>query len=656
MANKSDPALRNINGYVASKLKSFSETERDFESLFEYMFSERENVMFEKSEGYRIVETTYGECRDSIFKRSAALSARLVGLPADSAVGICLPNGREWIEVFWSVLMCGRRPLLMNQRLDNKILSCAAEECGVSLIISESGEEDFGEGFTVIGLGEIEPGSESYEAGDFGKEVLIMSSGTGDHVKIAAYTAENFYWMVTDSLSIIKRCSAMKKHFDGRLKQLAFLPFSHIFGLVSVYIWFAFFSRTFVLLKGFDKDTLINTIRRHKVTHIFAVPLLWNKVYTEAVKGIRKRGEKTEKRFNRAVALYKKLSAVPPAAALFSKLAFREVRKNLFGNSIRFMISGGSEISSEVLGFFNAIGYRLANGYGMTEIGITSFEMKNDYRLLASGSVGLPFDSCEYRIENGRLFVRSSSAASRVTEGGRIIARGGEWYDTGDLAELKNGRYRILGRSDDVVISATGENLNPCLIEEGFRIDGVRECCLVGLREGGGEVRPTLVLSLKPLIGGSGAAKVFNEAKRHLSESGLENMITRILIVKEPLMDENDFKLNRRRIAEKLMNGGFTLADGERACSEASDKAADSALLTQIRGLFAEALGKDISEIAPESDFFLDLGGSSLDFFGVVSKIQHKHDIAFPVGSGRSLSNPSEIAAFIMETVNGEKN
>lgn len=184
-------------------------------------------------------------------------------------------------------------------------------------------------------------------------------------------------------------------------------------------------------------------------------------------------------------------------------------------------------------------------------------------------------------------------------------------------------------------------------------MDGVRECCLVALKGNGdgGDVRPTLVLSLKPFVGADGSGRIYEEVKARLSQNGLEDLITRILIVREPLMNENEFKLNRRRIAELINRGELTAYEGTQARSSAAG--AGSELLSRVMQLFADALGKELSEISPESDFFLDLGGSSLDFFGVVSKIRHDYDIAFPVDSGRSLSTPSEIAAFMTETLNG---
>lgn len=651
MANIGIGGARNINEYVAKKLKAFENTEKDFGALFDFMFSEEENIMFETSRGYRIEKSTYGEVKNSIIRRGAALDRALTGIERGSVIGIYLENSREWIEVFWSVLMCGYCPLLMNQRLDkHNLIKASRDACACAVIASDT-DAAFLDFIRVVKLSEIEPAKDRCENRAFGGSIIVMSSGTSDRVKLAYYRAENFASMVNDSFDIIKDCPAIKKHYNGSLKQLAFLPFSHIFGLVAVYIWFAFFSRTFVLINGMDKKVLIDTIRRHEITHIFAVPLFWNTVYREALKTIRERGEKTEKRFIKGMRLSDKLTGV--FGRLFRRIAFREVRKNLFGNSIRFMITGGSEIDGEVLRFFNGIGYRLANGYGMTEIGITSVELSSDIRRLNSGSVGVPFASSEYSIRDGCLFVRGRSSAACVREGERTLNEGVNWYRTGDLAEFKDGGYRILGRTDDVVIAANGENLNPLLIEDKFRIDGISECALVGLRGETG-LKPCLVVALEALAGRDGAIKTLDEVRRIISTNGLDGLIARVAATRDSLLKEGEFKLNRSKIAKRLSLGEYKLFDD----NAVNDDFDEQELIDRVRELFKNALDRDIDEIGADSDFFLDLGGSSLDFFGVVSELTREYGVAFPVENGKSISRPREIAKWIFEqtyAANGDK-
>jgi fatty-acyl-CoA synthase len=69
------------------------------------------------------------------------------------------------------------------------------------------------------------------------------------------------------------------------------------------------------------------------------------------------------------------------------------------------------------------------------------------------------------------------------------------WFHTGDLAERDaDGRYRIVGRSKELIISG-GENIHPAEIENLLaQHPDVAECCVVGLPDARwGEV-PVLVV------------------------------------------------------------------------------------------------------------------------------------------------------------------
>lgn len=621
-----------VNRFVADKLRRFSTMDRSFASLFVLMFSERDNILYERSEGFQIIKTSYGEARKETLARASALRGLLSGLPQDAVVGLYMDNSLSWIECFWAILCAGFRPLLMNLRLDDAALEAALHDAGAAAVVSE------GKRFSVLTVeaASLVSGCAPLPEGPFGSELLVMSSGTSAHVKLCAYGAEEIYAQICDSYQIIRRCRAIKGFCDGQLKHLAFLPFYHIFGLTAMYIWFGFFSRTFVELPDLAPQTILSTIRRHRVTHIFAVPLFWNRVYEQALKTIRARGEKTWASFCRALALSRKLARVPLLGRAFSRLAFREVRDNLFGDSIRFLIAGGSSIRPEVLAFFNGIGYRLANGYGASEIGIGSVELSGSSRWLDRGFTGKPMSSLEYHInENGELLVRGSAVARRIIEGGE--AREGQgWFNTHDLAECERGHYRILGRRDDLVIGPNGENLNPENVEERLRSEQASELCLIQAEE------PTLLVSVPAALPAAALAAREQALRESIARCGLTAQIGRLVFVGGPLLGPEEFKLNRRRLREDYLAGRLPLLRPAEAAAGESD-----ALLEAVREAMAAALGCEREAIAPGADFFLDLGGSSLDYFALIAALQERWGIDFPSEGGSSLSTAEALCAYI---------
>ena len=475
-----------------------------------------------------------------------------------------------------------------------------------------------------------------------------MSSGTTESLKVCAYSAEEIYYQILESYQIIRACAPVKKFYHGHLKLLAFLPFYHVFGLVAVYVWFAFFSRTFVHLSDMSPDTIVNTIKRHKVTHVFAVPLFWEKVYEQAQAAIARQDAATRSRLQKGLRLAGRIGDVPVIGRAFIRKAFRPVRERIFGESVCFCITGGSRIPESVLTFFNRIGYRLSNGYGMTEVGITSVELSSKQKYLTDGFVGKPLACVEYKInEQGELLVRGKATARRILQDGKPIDAG-DFYNTRDLAECVNGRYRILGRRDDVIVAPNGENLNPELLESYFAGEDVNAVALIRERTPAGE-SPVLLASVKRTLTPARFAAVDERLKQTAASLGLSSLLGKIVYTSDPLIGADDFKCNRTRLARALEAGDLTVLLPEQFCK---DDAAGDEVTEQVRALFATALCKAPEDIRADADFFLDEGGTSLDYFAMIAALQEAFAIPFPSEGDTGLNTVAQIVSFIK---NGEQ-
>ncbi len=628
--------FKSINAFVEDKLALFDSKGHTFETLFELMFREEDNIMWEQSEGYRIRTFTYREVREMISEKTGTLQGSLSELAPGSVVGLSMENSVEWIGWFWAIIRSGFRPLLINTRLPGELLADALAAAGCAAVIS-SGEKYGVPTLDASALASRE--SRAGEVREYGREILFMSSGTSGSVKICAYTAEEFYYQIRGSFRLITECPALKKHYGGRLKLLTFLPFYHIFGFVAVYLWFTFFSRTLVGLGDMSPETILGTIKRHKITHLFAVPLFWEKVYSAAMRKIADRGAETLAKFRKASKLREKLPG--RAGELFSKLAFREIRDNLFGDSIVFMITGGSTIDPEVISFFNTVGYRLANGYGMTETGITSVELSPKRQLLFGGCVGHPMENVEFMINgSGELLVRGKTSAAYVIEGGVTTRRDG-WFDTHDLAKREGGSYRILGRRDDLIVSPGGENINPVVTEPLLRPAGSSGVCLISDKNG--EARePVLLVSVGRFASAETLETIGAETKELIEKARLSGTVRRIAFVAAPLLNDSEIKLNRSRLAKDYGEGRLPLLTPETASSRAGDE-----LTGKIAAIFAEAIGDTGAVIPADADFFTDCGGTSLDYLSMIAVLEKEFGIPFPTDGGSGLRTPRQFADFI---------
>ncbi len=626
----------NICSYVKFKLNEYSGEKKDLESLFNYMFDETDNIMVETSDGYRIKKTTYGEFKKSILEITPTVCDILADVPTGEMIGLYMSNCVEWIQIFWAILASGYTPLLMNTRLSDEVLEGILVDYSVKCVISD------GKIFSVkTALKEeiIRLSDKPYTYRPFGDEVVFMSSGTTNDIKLCAYNGENFFYQICDSANILEQCSKMGEHYEGELKHLVLLPFYHVFGFIAVYLWFGFFSRTFVFPKDLSPDTVQRTVKKHKVTHIFAVPMVWESICKIAMRKIKAKGENTLRNFNRSCTL---VNSLGKSGDLIASHLLGEVREAIFGDSIRFLITGGSNISPETVRFFNGIGYHLVNGYGMTEIGITSFEKSRKRKDVNKCSIGAPFGYTEYALDEcSRLLVKGKTRAARIMQKGKVtLTNYDEWFNTGDIMRYVDGRYYADGRSDDLIVSENGDNLNPTIAERELKVNGVDSVCIFNGRDG-----VTLLLSVPGIYSNTVLKAICGEVDARLVLSKLNSTVSKIILTHEKLLRDGEIKLSRKKIAQRVEQGEMSMFNPRNIDDHVCELM--SGLEKDIISCFAEALGKDSSQIQKDADFFRDLGGTSLDYFTLLKIIATRIGIDFLADGNAKFSTVKDFAEYI---------
>ncbi|PQM37085.1 putative acyl-activating enzyme 16 chloroplastic isoform X1 [Prunus yedoensis var. nudiflora] len=168
-------------------------------------------------------------------------------------------------------------------------------------------------------------------------------------------------------------------------------------------------------------------------------------------------------------------------------------------------ISGGGSLPPHVDKFFEAIGVKVQNGYGLTETSPVIAARRPNCNVL--GSVGPPIRHTEFKVvesETGEVLLPGSTGIvkvrgpqvmkgyyknSRATE--QVLDEDG-WLNTGDIGWIaphhSTGRSRrcggfvvLEGRAKDTIVLSTGENVEPVELEEAaMRSSLIQQIVVVG--------------------------------------------------------------------------------------------------------------------------------------------------------------------------------
>ena len=169
-----------------------------------------------------------------------------------------------------------------------------------------------------------------------------------------------------------------------------------------------------------------------------------------------------------------------------------------FGLKFWALISGGGALPGPLEQFWNALGFVLVQGYGMTET--TALITLNHPFHVARGTIGKPLPGREVKLgPDGEVLVRGAIISGATWSGGALHEpRRDEWLATGDLAQAQpSGELRFLGRKSEVIVTAAGVNLHPEDLEAAIEQEpDVAACAVVAMETAAGP-EPCAVLALR---------------------------------------------------------------------------------------------------------------------------------------------------------------
>ena len=341
--------------------------------------------------------------------------------------------------------------------------------------------------------------------------LIVYTSGTTGNPKGVEITYRN---MLSQVLAVGKCFS-----FDRNDAMLSILPMNHLFEISVGFMSFLNKGASIYYSNSLKPKDIFPIMREKKITFMVAVPAFLKLMKTTIETEIKQYGPFKKAFYNFKYAIAKIINN-----KALSKILFRELNLK-FGGKFKGFMSGGAPLDINVAKFFETIGIRIYEAYGLSEASPIITMNTEKHRKL--GSVGRPIYGVKVRVDSkthelqimGENIMKGYYNKPELTR--EAFCEDG-WLKTGDIAKIdSNGYVYITGRIKNMIVLSGGKKVFPEEVEA--------------------------VLIKSPLIE---ELIVYSEVIKTGSKQGTEEIIAKIHPTKEAIEKYNDEDLEKAIRAE----------------------------------------------------------------------------------------------------------
>ncbi|XP_051144635.1 long chain acyl-CoA synthetase 6, peroxisomal-like [Andrographis paniculata] len=318
---------------------------------------------------------------------------------------------------------------------------------------------------------------------------ICYTSGTTGTPKGVVLTHGNLVASVAGMSLLIK--------FNPSDVYISYLPLAHIYERANQ-ITAAHYGVAIGFYQG-DNMKLMDDLVALRPTIFSSVPRLYNRIYAGIINAVKSSGAMKERLFYAAYNSKKQaiFSGRKPSP-MWDRLVFNKIKDKL-GGRVRYLTSGASPLSSEVMVFLRVcFGCQVLEGYGMTETSCVISSMEEGD--LLTGHIGAPNPACEIKLVDvpemnytsedqphprGEICVRGFTVFHGYykdeIQTREVIDEEG-WLHTGDIGLwLPGGRLKIIDRKKNIFKLSQGEYIAPEKIENVYaKCKFIAQCFVYG--------------------------------------------------------------------------------------------------------------------------------------------------------------------------------
>lgn len=448
---------------------------------------------------------------DALFSLALRVAGYLAaaGVKEGDRVLLWGPNGPGWAAAFWGIVARGGVVVPVDFMSGRERAATIARLAGIAFVFQSRQKLEALDGTPSAFLEELEgllaesaPLDEVPAIQPDQMAELVYTSGTTGNPKGVVLTHRNL-------MANLEQVSRHIPVITDRFRFLSLLPLSHMFEQMGGFFTPLRHGASVVMLRTLKPSAIMTALAEEEIFAIVAVPRLLQLLKSSI------EGELATKGLSGLlVRLLAVAGKLPPPAR---KRLFTPIHRR-FGRMFTMFVSGGAPLPPELFCFWQALGFVVVEGYGLTEC--SPVLTANTLERQEAGSVGWPLPGVQVRIDNGEVVAKGANIFPgyfRDDTATRDCFTADGWFRTGDVGEIRpDGSLCLKGRLKEMIVTASGINVFPDELEAILnRIPGVRESCVIGLERGGGEEVHAVIV---PDASGRPAEEIVGAANARLDE------------------------------------------------------------------------------------------------------------------------------------------
>ena len=386
---------------------------------------------------------------------------------ATNGTGVIVPLDRELPvnEIRNLLIRAEVSAIVYSRKLEAEVLEAIRDLSGIRYIINMTAANDEEGRLSLSRI--LAQGKEALREGDrsFLDAVidpdamcsLLFTSGTTGLAKGVMLSHRN----LTSNVYNMSQYVSIPPNYVG----LSVLPMHHTYEMTCHILTGVYQGLTIAFCEGLKY--IAKNMAEAKATVMLGVPLVFESMHKKIFK--QAETKKKDKKIRKAIAVSRKLKLYNQPAAI--RKIFKDIH-DVTGGHVKLFIAGGAAINPAVIEDFEAMGFPMIQGYGMTESAPIIAVNKDRYSKAAAA--GLPLPGTEIQIieedENGigEIVCRSESVMlgyyQDPEETARVLRNG--WLHTGDYGRFdSDGFLYISGRKKNVIVTKNGKNIFPEEVE-----------------------------------------------------------------------------------------------------------------------------------------------------------------------------------------------